>query len=115
MRQHKNGEPLTIHGDGSQRRDFVHVSDVVEANIVAFSSDVSGIALNVGSGTNVSVKELADNISKNQIFEPRRRGDAEITLADISKIKNILGWKPKINLKEGLEELTSLSVAKEDI
>ena len=107
LRQHKNGEPLTIHGDGSQRRDFVHVSDVVEANIVAFSSNVSGIALNVGSGTNVSVKELADNISKNQLFEPRRKGDAEITLADISKIKKTLGWKPKIEMKEGLEELTT--------
>jgi UDP-glucose 4-epimerase len=107
LRQKKNGEPLTIHGDGFQKRDFVHVRDVVKANILAFKSDVSGIALNVGSGTNVSVKELADNISKNQIFEPRRKGDAEITLADISKIKKILGWKPKIKMKEGLEELTS--------
>jgi len=109
LRQQKNGEPLTIHGDGSQRRDFVHVRDVVEANIVAYRNDVSGVALNVGSGTNVSVKELADIISKNQVFEPRRKGDAEITLADISKIKNVLGWQPKINVEEGLKELTYLS------
>lgn len=115
LRQQNNGEPLTIHGDGSQRRDFVHVHDVVEANIAAYRSDVSGMALNVGSGINVSVKELADSISKNQIFQPRRKGDAEITLADISKIKKFLGWKPIINLKDGLEQLTSLSVAKGDV
>ena len=115
LRQQKNGEPLTIHGDGSQRRDFVHVRDVVEANIVAYRNDVSGVALNVGSGTNVSVKELADIISKNQIFEPRRKGDAEITLADIYKIKKLLSWEPKIKINEGLEELISLCDSGEDI
>lgn len=105
LRQHKKGEPLTIHGGGSQRRDFIHVSDVVEATIAAYNSEASGMALNVGSGTDISIKELADLISRKQVFEPRRRGDADITLADISKIQRVLNWKPKIALKEGIKGL----------
>jgi UDP-glucose 4-epimerase len=103
--QFKRGEPLTIHGDGSQRRDFVHVRDVVGANWAAYQSDVQNTVLNVGTGTNISIKELADMISKEQIFQPRRRGDAEITLADISRIKALTGWQPKVRFADGLAEL----------
>lgn len=105
LKQRKEGKPLTIHGDGSQRRDFVHVSDVVEANITAYNSRVSGTSLNVGSGTNISVKELADLISNKQVYGPRRQGDAEVTLADISKIKKLLKWSPKITMEKGIKEL----------
>lgn len=105
LMQHKKGQALTIHGNGSQRRDFVHVHDVVEASISAYHSKASGMVLNVGSGANISVKELADLISENQIFEHRREGDAEITLADISRIKKMLDWEPKISLREGIKEL----------
>ncbi|MEI7998470.1 MAG: NAD-dependent epimerase/dehydratase family protein [Candidatus Omnitrophota bacterium] len=105
LKQLKEGRPLTIHGDGLQRRDFIYVSDVVEANIAAYKSEASGIVLNVGSGTNISVKELADMISKNQVFEPRRAGDAQVTLADITKIQNILQWRPKVSFEEGLAKL----------
>lgn len=102
LRQWSNGQSLTIHGDGAQRRDFVHVDDVVRANIAAFESEVHGEAFNVGSGINYSVKELADMISSHQVFEPRRAGDAEATLADISKIKYVLGWEPKVKLPDGV-------------
>jgi len=105
LRQYKQGKSLTIHGNGSQRRDFIHVRDVVEATIAAYVSEVSGVVLNVGSGTNISVKELADLISKDQAFGPRRRGDAQVTLADISKIKKVLGWLPKISIEQGIKEL----------
>lgn len=101
----KEGKPLIIHGDGSQRRDFVHVSDIVRANIAAFHSDAKGMVLNVGSGTNISVQELADLISKDQLYEPRRTGDAEITLADISKPREILGWEPKVRIEEGIQSM----------
>ncbi len=66
LRAQLRGEPLTIHGDGVQRRDFVHVNDVVRANIMAYESDVRRSILNVvGSGTDISIKELADLISPN--------------------------------------------------
>jgi UDP-glucose 4-epimerase len=103
--QLRRGEPLTVHGDGSQRRDFIYVSDVVEANLAAFASDVEGIAMNVGSGTNLSIQEIADLISSHQVHLPRRTGDAEVTLADISRIKNLLGWSPKVSFAEGLGSL----------
>jgi len=100
-----DGNVLEIHGDGSQRRDFVHVRDVVAANIAALESDVRGTVFNVGSGTSLSVKELADMISPDQIHTEGRKGDSLATLADISKIKAALGWTPKVSFVEGLEEL----------
>lgn len=105
LNQYKEGKPLTIHGDGSQRRDFIHVRDVVEATIAAYNSEASGMVLNVGSGTNISVKELAGLISKKQLFGPRRRGDAEVTLADISRVQRILNWQPKVTMEQGIKEL----------
>jgi UDP-glucose 4-epimerase len=100
--QRRRSEPLTIHGDGSQRRDFIHVSDVVEANLAAYASDVEGTVMNVGSGTNISIQEIANLISPHQVHLSRRTGDAEVTLADISRIKSLLGWQPKISFAEGL-------------
>ncbi len=98
--------PLVIHGSGRQRRDFIHVQDVVKANWAAYSSDVGdGSVFNVGSGSNVSVLELAQMISDDLQFEDRRAGDAEVTLADISKIKAILGWSPSISFEDGLSQL----------
>jgi len=103
--QWRRGEPLTIHGDGSQRRDFIHVSDVVEANLAAYASDVEGMAMNVGSGTNISIREMAGMISPRQVFLPRRAGDAEVTLADISRIRRLLKWEPNMSFAEGLQQL----------
>ena len=108
LRRHADGKVLEIHGDGSQRRDFVHVCDVVAANIAAYESAVRGEVFNVGSGTSISVKELADRISPNQIFTEARKGDSEATLADIAKIQAALGWTPKITFEDGLKELKSL-------
>ncbi len=105
LRRATDGKVLEIHGDGSQRRDFVHVRDVVAANIAALESDARGTVFNVGSGTSLSVKELADMISPDQIHTEGRKGDSLATLADISKIKAALGWTPKVSFVEGLEEL----------
>jgi UDP-glucose 4-epimerase len=105
LRQIREGKPLTIHGDGLQSRDFVHVRDVARANILAFESELHGRTYNVGSGVAVTVKELANKLSPHQIHEDRRAGDAEITLADISKIKEELGWSPQISFDEGMKEL----------
>jgi nucleoside-diphosphate-sugar epimerase len=105
LEQRRRGERLTIHGDGSQRRDFIHVSDVVEANLAAYASEAEGTALNVGSGSNISIQEMADMISSNQVHSSRRPGDAEVTLADIGKITKLLKWSPKMSFADGLKQL----------
>ncbi|HEY8255664.1 MAG TPA: NAD-dependent epimerase/dehydratase family protein [Rhizomicrobium sp.] len=105
LKRRAEGKVLEIHGDGRQRRDFVHVRDVVAANIAAYESAVRGAVFNVGSGTSLSVKELADLISPNQAHTEARKGDSLATLADISKIKTQLGWSPKIAFTDGLKEL----------
>jgi len=108
LKRKAEGKPLEIHGAGQQRRDFIHVCDVVAANIAALESpenEVRGEVFNVGSGTSLSVKELADMISPDQIHTEARKNDSEATLADISKIQAALGWTPKISFAEGLKEL----------
>ena len=105
LRRRADGQVLQIHGDGRQRRDFVHVRDVVAANIAAYESSLRGEVFNVGSGTNLSVKELADLISPDQVHTDGRKGDSLATLADISRIGAQLGWSPKIAFIEGLKEL----------
>jgi UDP-glucose 4-epimerase len=109
LRRWADGQTLDIHGDGSQRRDFVHVRDVVRANIAAYESGLHGEIFNVGSGGNISVKELADMISPDQRHTEGRKGDSAATLADISKIRDRLGWTPQVPFAEGLEELLELA------
>ena len=101
-------QTLMIHGDGSQRRDFVYVTDVADANIAAYESDVTGQTYNVGYGENTSIKELANLISDRQEHTPRRPGDAEVTLADVSRTKRDLKWNPKVPFAEGLRIMKEL-------
>lgn len=108
LRRWAEGKTLEIHGDGSQRRDFIHVRDIVRANIAAYESDLRRDIFNVGSGSNVSVKELADMISPNQRHTEARKDDSLATLADIAKIRAALGWMPKVSFAEGLKELKTL-------
>jgi nucleoside-diphosphate-sugar epimerase len=105
LKRRADRKVLEIHGDGRQRRDFVHVRDVVAANIAAYESSLRGEIFNVGSGTSLSVKELADLISPDQVHIEARKCDSLATLADISKIGAQLGWSPKITFEQGLKEL----------
>jgi UDP-glucose 4-epimerase len=102
--QAENGEPLTIVGDGEQRRDFTHVFDVVQANYLAataeLSSEAFGEVYNVGTGTNHSVNEIANMISDNQVHIPPRRGESRITLAVNTKTRKTFGWEPTITIDE---------------
>ncbi len=98
-------EVLEIHGDGSQRRDFIHVQDVVKANIAAFESPLHHDIFNIGSGTNTSIKALANMISPHQRHLPRRAADADLTLADISRVTNALQWTPQVSLAQGINEI----------
>lgn len=94
----KQNKPLTIVGSGKQKRDFTHVNDVVQANILASNCKNNFEIINVGSGKNYSVLEIANLISDNLLFVPKRIGESKETLADISKLKNILNYEPKFNI-----------------
>ena len=103
QRQVKNGEPMTIVGSGEQRRDFTHVKDVVQANMLAMQSEnkeVIGEVFNVGTGKNHSVLEVSKLIGEESIHIAERPGEADNTLADISKINSMLGYEPTIKLEE---------------
>tara|TARA_R110002020_G_scaffold59414_2_gene161965 strand:- start:285 stop:1208 length:924 start_codon:yes stop_codon:yes gene_type:complete len=95
-----NNKPLTINNDGEQRRDFVHVEDIVEANILStIQKDSCGEIFNVGSGKNYSVNEIADMFGGekqygNKVIEPKE------TLADTTKIELDLGWRVKKDIRD---------------
>lgn len=109
--QAQNGEPITIEGDGSQTRDFVHINDIVQANLRAATANVSGEAFNVGTGTSVTILELAETIrsvvnSKSEIVHREARpDDIAQSRANISKIESMLGYEPLFELHAGLETL----------
>ena len=108
QRQRDAGEPLTIVGDGTQRRDFIYVGDVARANYLA--SLMPGVrnhlgeVLNVGSGINYSVQEIADAISDNQTYIPKREGEMDTTWSNIEKISQVIGWKPDVDVLEWIKK-----------
>ena len=108
LRQLAAGEPLTIVGDGEQRRDFTYVKDIVNANIMAALSNADkeayGQVYNVGSGENHSVNEVAAMISNNVKYIPSRLGEARISLANVDKIYKTFAWKPQQNLEEWVKK-----------
>ena len=108
QRQRDAGEPLTIVGDGAQRRDFVHVEDVARANYLAATMPLKGHAgevFNVGTGSAYSIQQIADSISDNQVYIDKRSGEMETTFADITKIGDVLGWKPEIDVIEWIKNV----------
>lgn len=109
IRQKKAGEPLTITGDGEKTRDFTHVSDVVRANILAAESGKvgKGEVINVGAGRNVSINYLASLFGGPMVHIPARV-EAQDSLADNRKAKELLGWEPTVRLEEGIAELKAL-------
>ena len=107
LRQKAAGEPLTIVGDGEQRRDYIYVEDVANANIMAAISnpddDAYGQVYNVGSGKNYSVNEIAYFISDDTINIPPRIGEARNSLANIDKIKKTFAWKPEVDVEQWIK------------
>ena len=101
----KDGKPMTVVGDGKARRDYTHVKDVVNANILAaMKKDLLRTeTINIGTGTNYSVLELVDMIGDDYVHIPPRLGEAIETLADISKAKNYLNWEPSISIKNWIK------------
>ena len=109
QRQHEEGMPMTVVGDGLQTRDFTHVSDVVEANIKAATTTNShafGKTFNVGTGRSCSVMDLVKMIGGEDalyVNMPERVGECRHTKADITKIRKYLNWEPKVKLEEWLK------------
>jgi UDP-glucose 4-epimerase len=105
LKQYHEGKPLTVVGDGSQRRDFTHISDVVQANILASEiKDGFGEVYNIGYGSNYSILDIANMISNDIKFIPSRVGEVQETLASNSKFKDLTGWMPKVSLIEWLQK-----------
>ncbi|MBI4179196.1 SDR family oxidoreductase [bacterium] len=105
LAQKLRNHPLTIVGDGNQTRDFIYVTDVAEAFVSAARSGVQGEVFNVGSGGTCSIRYLAQLIGGPRVFVPKRPGEPDCTFADISKIQNTLGWKPRVPFEEGVRRL----------
>jgi UDP-glucose 4-epimerase len=103
-RQKETGKPLTIVGDGEQRRDFTHVFDVVNANILAATTKLAskflGTVFNIGTGINYSINEISKFYNHETINIPARVGESRVTLANNEKAVQNLSWKPKQNLNE---------------
>lgn len=95
-------QPYTIVGDGTQSRDFTYVTDIAAAVYAAAASAVSGEIMNVGSGTTVPVNRVVELLGGKVVHVPKRPGEPAQTFADISKVKRLLGWSPKIGIEEGI-------------
>ena len=112
--QRLNNKPMTIRGNGEQRRDFTYVGDVVNANILASTSDKvgKGEVINIGNADNKSVNEIAqmiggETINVDPVIEPKE------TLADNSKAKELLGWSPNMNIEDWIPKyLNDLGIIK---
>lgn len=108
--QMKAGEPMTIVGDGEQRRDFTHIDDVVQANILAATKEIEpkhfGTVFNIGRGRSYSINEIVKLFGGDYINIPERPGEAREILASNLKARAVLGWEPKIHLKDYIKSLT---------
>jgi UDP-glucose 4-epimerase len=105
LNQLKNNTDLTIVGDGLKKRDFIYVGDIVTANIDAmnYNGNLESKTINIGSGSNITIKEIADLISNNQVHIDTRPGEAENTLADITIAKILLNFNPRTDVKDWIK------------
>ncbi|SFB93345.1 UDP-glucose 4-epimerase [Halobiforma haloterrestris] len=111
LEQASAGEPITIQGDGEQTRDFVHVTDVVRANLAAATTDAVGEAYNVGTGDRTSIRTLAETIKEVTdsaspiVHTEPRPGDVRHSGADVSKARRDLGFESRVDLRGGIHSL----------
>jgi len=103
LAQKLHNRPFTVVGDGTQARDFTFVTDVVNACIMAAESDISNEVMNVGSSNTYSVNRLVELLGGDVLYIPKRPGEPDCTYADISKIRKMLGWEPKVSFEEGIK------------
>ena len=102
LRQKLAGRPLTVVGDGTQRRDFVYVTDVADGFLQAAQTDRTGEIYNLGGGHPQSVNRLVDLLGGEVVHLPKRPGEPDCTWADTGKIRRELGWEPRVSFEEGV-------------
>ncbi|TRZ83892.1 MAG: SDR family oxidoreductase [Actinobacteria bacterium] len=98
-------KPFTVVGDGTQTRDFTYVTDVANAFLTAAQSSVREEIFNVGSGETVSVNRLVELLGGEVTYIPKRPGEPDCTYADITKIRRELKWQPKVDIKQGVDNV----------
>jgi UDP-glucose 4-epimerase len=102
FRQKLAAKPLTVVGDGTQRRDFVYVTDVAEAFIAAAQSPIAGERFNIGAGDPQPINRLVEMLGCSTVHVPKRPGEPDCTWADIGKIGRLLGWRPQVPFERGV-------------
>lgn len=105
IKMKNEGKKLTIYGDGEQSRDFTYVSDIVNGLMDAMKKDVHHEIINLCNGKNITINKIAELIGGDKEYLPPRIGDVLHTLGDNSKAKYLLGWKPVIDIGEGIKKL----------
>ena len=105
LKQKLEGKPFTVVGDGTQKRDFVYVTDVARAFLKAAETPLAGEIWNLGSGNPQSVNHLVDLLGQDRVEIPTRPGEPEVTWADISKIGRDLDWKPAVSFEDGVAKI----------
>ncbi|MBN1543043.1 SDR family oxidoreductase [candidate division KSB1 bacterium] len=105
LRQKLSGAPFTVVGDGKQTRDFTFVTDVARAFWTAARSPLRGEIFNVGSGGTYSINLLTDLLGGEKVYIPKRPGEPDCTFADITKIRQLLGWEPRVSFAQGVERI----------
>ena len=103
-KQYLDNEPLTITGNGEQRRDFTHIDDIVSGLLSCVGKEHKAEEFELGSGKNYSINEVADIFDCETTYIPERPGEYDVTLCDYSKAENILGYKPMGNLKTYIKQ-----------
>jgi UDP-glucose 4-epimerase len=109
-RQVRDGLPITIVGDGNQRRDFTHVDDIIKGlEMIALSDKTHDDAWELGRGTNFSINEVSDFFKErfncDKIYLPQQKGNYQETLRINNDALNILGWEPQMDLKRYIQNL----------
>lgn len=105
FRQKLANKPFTVVGDGTQTRDFVYVTDIAQAFLAAATTSTVGERFNVGAGRPQSVNRLVELIGGDVVYIPKRPGEPDCTFADITKIRDTLGWTPQITFDEGVAKM----------
>ena len=106
LRQKLAGRPLTVVGDGTQKRDFIYVTDVAEAFLAAAQMRVAGERFNVGAGDPQAINRLVALLGGTVVHIPKRPGEPDCTWADISKIQRQLEWRPRVPFARGVAHMT---------
>jgi len=104
-RQYRNNEPLTITGEGEQRRDFTHVDDIVDGLYRCMSKEFKAEVFELGRGKNFSINEVANMFKTEKKYIPARKGEYPTTLCDCTKAKELLGWAPIRNLEDYIKNV----------